>query len=201
MVMVYLALAMLAAVGAAEFGRRFRRPMMALLAIAVVVFADFLAAPFPVVAIECPAIYATLRDRPERGALAELPLGIGDGFGALTPVDHRMFVCQSIHQRPLVGGVVARLPSNVLPVYQADPLLAGWMRLSEARSGKAESLSLPDSRLAGERLKANGIAFVLLNRQTASPELREHVEHGLPLTLVAEGANRALYVSPSTGAR
>src|SRR5204863_6698830 len=149
---------------------------------------------FPVVAVECPGIYDTLRDRPERGALAELPLGIGDGFGALTPVDHRTLVCQMIHQRPMLGGVVARLPRNVLVRYNADPLIAAWLRLSGARADVVPEGPLPARELAGERLAADGIAFLILHRGAASPELREYVERVLPLTPVAEDGDRVLYV-------
>jgi hypothetical protein len=194
MVMVYLALAMLGAIGAADWSARYGRPSMALFVTGIMVFADFLAAPFPLVPVECPSIYQTLRDRPERGALAELPLGLGDGLlGELTPVNHQMFVCQMIHGRPLVGGVLARLPPNVLPAYEADPLLAGWLGLSGARGDIGRGGPLPDAELAGRRLKADGIAFVLLDREAASPELRDYVEHVLPLTLVAQEKNRVLY--------
>ena len=194
MVMVYLAIAMLAAVGAAEWRVGVRRPVMVLSAIALFIFADFLAAPFPVVPVDCPAIYDALRDRPERGALAELPLGLGDGFGALTPVDHRTLVCQMIHQRPMLGGVVARLPRSVLVRYDADPLIAAWLRMSGARADVVPEGPLPARELAGERLTANGIAFLILHRGAASPELREYVERVLPVTPVAEDGDRVLYV-------
>ena len=193
MVIVYLAIAVLAATSMAQI--RWRRPAVALLGMMALVLADFLVAPFPIVSIECPKIYEVLRDRPERGALVELPLGLGDGFGELTPVDHRMFVYQTIHERPLVGGVLARLPANILTTYQDDPLIAGWLRLSGARPDIVAGGELPDATLAGQRMQADGIAFVMLNRRTASPQLREYVEHVLPLALIAEDEERALYLS------
>ena len=81
MVVVYLAIGMLAAIGAAGWRSELRRPALAMSVVAVLVFVDFLVAPFPLAAVDCPAIYQTLHDRPERGTLAELPLGLGDGFG------------------------------------------------------------------------------------------------------------------------
>jgi hypothetical protein len=117
MVVVYLALAMLAAMSIPRLGRR---PALVCSACAVLVLADFWIAPFPTVSIECPAIYRVLRDRPESGAVAELPLGLGDGLGALTPFDGRVLVCQTIHEHPLVGGVLARLPANVLATSRAN---------------------------------------------------------------------------------
>jgi len=194
MVMVYLAIAILAAIGTAHWRIGLRRPALALSLVATLTFADFLVAPFRLAAVDCPAIYQTLRDRPERGTLAELPLGLGDGFGALTPIDTWMLPCQMIHQRPMVGGVVARLPRSVLAYYNADPLIAAWLRMSGARADVVPNGPLPTREIAVERLKANGIAFLILHRGAASPELREYVERVLPLTPVAEDGDRVLYV-------
>ena len=147
--------------------------------------------------MECPAIYQALRNRPEPGSLAELPLGLGDGFGPVTPVDMRFLLCQTIHERPLVGGVTSRLPPNVIAYYKADSLISGWLRLSGMRVDAADFRPLPGREQAGERLKANGIGFVMLNRKTASPELREYVERILPLTMVDQSGDHALYVTSS----
>jgi hypothetical protein len=178
MVVVYLAVAMLAAMGAAKWRTGLRRPGLAMLLVAVLAFADFLVAPFHLAAVDCPAIYQTLRDRPERGTLAELPLGIGDGFGPVSPIDRWMLACQTVHERPMLGGVISRLPRNVLVAYNADPLIAAWLRLSGARADAVRDGPLPDRELAAERLKANGIDFLILHRGAASSELREYVERG-----------------------
>jgi hypothetical protein len=197
MVVVYLAIAMLAAVGAAGWRTGLRRPALALSIVAGLAFADFLVAPFPLAAVDCPVIYQTLRDRPEQGTLAELPLGIGDGFGPVSPIDPWMLPCQMIHERPMLGGVISRLPRNVLVRYNADPLIAAWLRLSGARADAIHDGPLPDRNLAAERLKANGIAFLILHRGAASPELREYIERVLPLTPVSEDGDRVLYVTGS----
>jgi hypothetical protein len=194
MVIVYLALAVLAAVGVAEWTAR-KRPIAGVALAAVLVLGDFLAAPFPLAAVDCPAIYHVLRDRPERGTLAELPLGIGDGFGPVSPIDPWMLPCQMIHERPMLGGVISRLPRNALAGYNADPLIAAWLRLSGARPDAVKAGPLPDRDLASQRLEANGIAFVILHRGVASPELRHHVEQVAPLTQVAEDGDRVLYVT------
>jgi hypothetical protein len=194
MVAVYLALGMLASLGMARSNAA-RGSSLLVPALCLAVFADFVAAPFPLVDAGCPPIYQLLHDRPERGALAELPLGIGDGMGELTPVDHRMFLCQMVHERPLVGGVVSRLPPDVLRIYQADPLLSEWLRLSGGDAPVGTRTAAPDAVQAGERLKADDIAFVMLHRKSASAALREYVEHVMPLTLVAVEGERALYAA------
>jgi hypothetical protein len=197
MVMVYLALAMLAATGAADWRAGLRRPALTMSVVAALAFADFLVAPFPLGSVDCPAIYQTLRDRPERGILAELPLGIGDGFGPVSSIDPWMLPCQMIHERPMLGGVISRLPRNVIARYNADPLIAAWLRLSGARADATRDGPLPDREQAAERLKANGIDFVILHRGAASPELRDYVERVLPVTQVGEDGDRVLYVTPN----
>jgi hypothetical protein len=189
MVIVYLAIAILAAIGAADYCARHRQQAAAVWVIAILVLGDFFIAPFPVVPIECPAIYQTLRDRPERGAVAELPLGMADGFGAITPMDNRILVCQTVHERPLVGGFVARLSPHVLAAYRRDPLLAAWLRMSGDVSGEVPR----DLLTPAERLKADGIDFIVLNRTRSSAAMRDYVG-SLPLTWLAEDEHYVLYV-------
>jgi hypothetical protein len=54
--------------------------------------------------VDRPPIYETLRDRPEEGALLELPVGIrtATSRGSSTTA----LAYQIIHRRPIVGGVV-----------------------------------------------------------------------------------------------
>ena len=119
---------------------------------------------------------------------------LGDGLGALTPFDGRVLVCQTIHGRPLVGGVLARLPSNVLATYRADPLIAAWLRLSGAAANAVPEATLPDGTLAGQRMAVDDIRFVMLNRRTASPQLRDYVERVLPVAILAQDQERTLFV-------
>jgi hypothetical protein len=201
LVVTYLAMAMLSAV---TIGRRWgswRHPALTMTAIVALLMADYLAAPIRITAMECPEIYQALRARSEPGSLAELPLSLGDGLGNVTTVvDQRLLLCQTIHKRPLVGGVTSRLPPGILEYYQADPLIAAWLRLSGMREEPGRSIVLPGRELARDRLAANGIAFVLLNRRTATRELAAYVDEVMPLRLIAHNGDHDLYVS-TTAAR
>ena len=126
--------AVLGAITAAEWRRGSRHGLLILVLVSLVLAADYLPAPFPLTALDRPEIYETLRDRREHGAVCELPLGIRDGFGEHGSFDDRVLFYQTIHQRPLVGGFIARLPAAVITTYQGDPLLAGLLRLSERKS-------------------------------------------------------------------
>jgi hypothetical protein len=192
-VVSYLALAVLAAITAAEWRRGSRHARSILVVVSLVLAADYLPAPFPLVALDRPAIYERLRDRREGGAVCELPLGIRDGLGERGSFDDRVLFYQTIHQRPLVGGFVARLPRAVAAAYEDDPLLAGLLRVSD-RGDVDAARPLPGRQVAADRLRENGIAFVVLNRATASPALADYVDRVLPLILIAHEGGRSLYL-------
>lgn len=194
-VFVYLATAVLGSLAIAEWQKR-SRDNLALAAIALLIVVDFIPAPFPLGAIDRPAIYETLRDRPEPGALLELPAGIRDGMFARGFLDHRVLAYQMIHGRPIVGGFVARLPPAIIAGYESDPLIAALLSLSE-RNGSPVG-ALPDRRQAGELLAKNGITFVMLNREHAPPALVEYTDP-LPLVIVATEGQRTLYRVAETG--
>jgi hypothetical protein len=193
MVVAYLALAVLAALAAAEWRRRSRQGLLAVIAVAFGVIADYLPAPFPLVRMNYPAVYEKLRDRMEPGALCELPLGIRDGFGERGMFDDRVLFYQTIHQRPLVGGFLARVPRGVTTTYDNDPLLTALLRLSAHDAGE-ENRPLPNRQEASKKLREYGIRFIILDRSRASPKLIEYVERVLPLTLIAEEDARSLYL-------
>jgi hypothetical protein len=192
-VLVYLALAVLGALALAQRGL-WRNPRLYFAAATALLITDFLPAPFPLVALDRPAIYQTLRGRSEQGALCELPFGIRDGSGERGLFDDRILFYQTIHERPLVGGFLARLPPSLIDVYERDPLLAAFLRLSARSLPLDGGDALPDRLQARNRLRTDGIAFLMLNRQTASARLIDYVEHVLPVQRVADEGDRSLYV-------
>ena len=196
MVVVNLAVAVLAAVTVARVRLEVRRPWLATVVVAVAVLAEQIPAPFPLLALDRPPIYDTLRDRPEPGAVCELPVGIVDGLGTTGTLDPRALFYQTIHRRPIVGGMISRLPASVRAAYDQDPLLSALLRLSDPRPMDAETRALPDRDRALEGFRANGIRFVMLDRETAPPALVEYVERMLPLVLLIRDGRRALYRVP-----
>lgn len=193
MVVVYLAVGILSAVGLAELCRRSRKPFVVASALLLLLFADFAPAEAPTVWLPRPAVYATLRDRPEQGAVCELPLGVRDGFGVIGTLDHRVLFYQTLHERPLVGGFVARLSPRVRAAYERDPLFSSLLRLSGGASG-AGVTTPPAREQVASLLSQHGIRFIVLNRQTASAELGEYVENTMPVDLIAEDGGLALFV-------
>jgi hypothetical protein len=190
MVVVTLAIAVLGAIAIARSQEQSRRRWIGIAAMGLLILMDCLPAPFPVVEVDRPAIYETLRDRPERGALLELPVGIRDSFTGRGFLDHRALAYQIIHRRPIVGGVVSRMSPSIPAAYADDSLIDGLLALS---GRQAPDKPLPVRAVAAELLAKNGIRFVMLNRELASPNLIEYVELQMPLTLIASEGERTLY--------
>jgi hypothetical protein len=182
----------LVAYGLAAWRRQSARPAAAAAAAIAAITIDFVPAPLPTAALERPAIYDTLRHRPEPGALLELPLGLRDGLAHRGSFDDRVLFYQSLHGRPIAGGFVARLPPSVLKAYQDDALLSALLQLSER--DRPEAIELPDPGRANVLLRRHGIGFVMLNRATAPAPLTEFTTSRLPLIEIARDAERTLYL-------
>jgi hypothetical protein len=194
-VVTHLALAVLAAIAVSQWRPR---PMARALGFGAVVLAiglESLPAPVPLVALDPPALVTTLRDRPEAGAVLDLPLGVRDGFGGPGVLDHGALFHQTVHGRPMIGGFLARVPRSLVEAHRSDPLLAALLDLSEPETGDHRTRTqLPDRAMAGRRLRALGVAFVLIDRRTATPALANYVTATLPITEVGRDAYRTLYL-------
>lgn len=190
MVVVHLSLAALSALGLARAresanGRRWTPVLVAIL------LAELVPAPFPMTTLDRPPIYDALAAQHGPGGVLELPLGARDGFGERGRLDHRVLWYQALHERPLVGGFVARLAPSVRKAYDANPLVSDLLALS---SGGALPPAPPRSTgETAEALDALGVGFVVLNRATASAALIDFVERHVPLVKIADIDGRTLY--------
>jgi hypothetical protein len=197
-VLVYVSIAMLAAIGFVALRQRRQTTWAMLLATAAVI--DLAPARPPLFAVERPALYETLRSRPEEGAVCELPMGLRDGFGETGRLDMRVMFYQAIHERPITGGFVGRLSPRVIHAYEDDPVLGILLRLSGGRPLAGEHPLSPSE--AGASLLRAGIRFVVVNEDGAPADLLRYASSGLPLREVARDGNRDLYeISSSPTAR
>ena len=193
-VVVYLLLAVLAAKGFAYLLHDRRKAALgwSLAALAVI---DLIPQRPPLYRIERPALYETLRSQPP-GAVCELPFGLRDGFGEIGRLDARSMFFQTIHEHPMVGGFVARLPKSLPARYDALPIVGTLLRLS---GGAPLPTALPAREEAGRTLTRMGIRYVVLNHRTSPPDLLTYVERVLPLDAIAQEEERTLFVVRSSG--
>ncbi|HKB11654.1 MAG TPA: hypothetical protein VKD69_13415 [Vicinamibacterales bacterium] len=135
MIMVYAAVAVLAAYRLAE-SERLRSPLLQWLLVALVVF-EFWRAPLPLTALDRPAVYAALA-RAAPGAVCEVPLGIGDGLSkGIGSQDRRVLFYATQHEHPLVGGFIGRMPADAAERIERLPVAGALLALSDGAAASA----------------------------------------------------------------
>ncbi len=104
-VLVTLCLAVLAGIALARLGRRHgarlgpRGRVVATAVLLVVILAEHVAVPYPLTPVDAPPFYRQLAEAREAGTVLELPLVLARS---------RSLFYQTVHQRPLIGGYLAR---------------------------------------------------------------------------------------------
>lgn len=191
MVVVYLVVALLAAIGVAWLGSRERTGRLAAWGLVLLLAIECAPAPPPTYLPDMPSRYAALRDHARAGAVCELPLGIRDGFGETGRFDSSVLLHQTLHERPIVGGFLARLEPRVARDYATMPVVGSFLRLSSGGKLAEEPFMTP--REAASSLASAGIAFVVLDTRTASPDLIQYVQSGISLRFIGEQDGRMFY--------
>jgi len=199
MILVFLAAAMLAAIGWQSLHDRRRLALSTCLL--VLLCADYLPARPGFFPIDRPPVYEVLRAQAHVGIVCELPLGLRDGFGEAGRMDTRVLAYQTLHGYPITGGFVARLSPRITKAYLEDAVLGPLLRLSGGEPLSAEPSMDPDA--AGAVLRRHGISHVILNRQASPADLLAYVRASLPLRILAEDPERTLYeiVAPTAGSQ
>jgi hypothetical protein len=188
MILVYLAIAQISAFGLVALMRDDRRRLAAW-ALAALIAMDCAPAWPPFYHPRVPATYHAMHGPP--GAICELPLGLRDGFGEVGTFDASVLLYQTVHQRPILGGFVARLSPDVVRTYRASPMLSTFVRLS---SNGRENDSAVDSPLASPAdLTPLGVAYVVLDTRAAKPQLLSYVRSASVLRLIGEEDGREFY--------
>jgi hypothetical protein len=187
MVVVYLGLGVLSALRLAALDLRdqdgrWRRPLVQWALIASVGL-DYLFAPIPLTRLDQPVVYARLAALRDGAALCELPFGAGDGLTGVGSQDRRVVYYATLHEHPLVGGIIGRMPPGAVEAYARMPVIGNFLRLSSGQPVQPEPpgpVSLP-------------CRYVVINQATASPELVAFARAHLDLELLASGDGRELY--------
>lgn len=91
---------------------------------AALVVVDFLALPFESDTIQVPTVYRKLATvLPKEAAVLDLPWGCRDGLKGLGESLLKSMYYQSVHERPIVGGYITRLPQKLIDQYRPYPFL------------------------------------------------------------------------------
>jgi hypothetical protein len=190
MVIEYLALAVICAIVVSRL-RGDKAPWFTAV-VCVVAGVDFLAAPIPIYQLRPLALYDEITSA-SAGAVLELPLGLRDGFGETGTFDHEALFYQTIHQKPIAGGFIARLPPSVKQRYDSEPVFRALLDLS-SRPTSGAAARMPDRSEVREFLITQQFAYVVVNTELAPEALQRFVRDEMPLELRRVERGRQLYV-------
>lgn len=181
MIGVFMALAVIGGLAFSVAQGWLQRPATQWLLIALLAL-DFWDAPIPLTPLDRPAAYQELAAEPP-GGVCEVPFGIGDGLsGGFGSQERRVLYYATIHQHPLVGGYIGRMPADAAQRYEETPVVGALLRLSDGR---------PDSSGPAD-VRRSSCRYVVVNRPRMSAGLRAYVQQ-LPLELVAADEERDIY--------
>jgi hypothetical protein len=192
-VVVMLGFAVLFAQALAALGRRYpahRRAILAAVGLGLVL--ELLPAPRTLHAVRVPAIYQIIAADPRPVRVLELPFGISDGLVSIGNFRAAALVHQTVHQKPVIGGYLSRIPPDSRRFHLANPLLSALADLSEERV-------LPADRLATARAAASGfvryadLGYVVVDTSRTSAALHEFAIDALNLTRVSTSEQYVLY--------
>ena len=151
-------------------------------------------APFPrtLYAASIPRIYQTIAADPRPVRLLEMPFGIRDGLSSYGNFSAATQFYQTLHEKPLIGGYLSRMPRSEISTYRGHPMLDGLMRLSEGQV-LSEHERLRMRKRGPAFIERGRIGWVVIDLTRTSPDVAAFVEDALKLVLVEEGDGRRLY--------
>jgi hypothetical protein len=127
----------------------FRSILITAIVAAVVLF-EYLAIPFPTKSLRVPSFYLSLAGDEGDFALVEIPIG--------RQADKYSMYFQTLHEKPIVGGVVSRTPPQAYGYIKENKLLhVAWQ-------GDAQSLSSAEAAESLTQLVEDGVRYVVLKK-------------------------------------
>lgn len=186
--------------------------------LAVGLLFENLSTPLPLSDMRIPRIYDIVADDPGEFTVLELPLGWRNGFSVFGKQDVIIMAeqwWQTRHQRPILGGNTSRNPEHKFRYFLEAPLIGALTVLANADTAHPHIQAAMNNGLAALRagdptlgddpllqsaaaeavaaLQALNVRYVVIHRAHAPSELVAFVERHLPVELIAEEGEHALY--------
>jgi hypothetical protein len=190
MVGVYMAVGVLIATSLSGATGRLRSPAAQWLLIALVAF-EYWDAPIRLTPLDHPAVYRALAAAAP-GAVCEAPFGIGDGLSVgLGSQERRVLFYATLHEHPLAGGFVGRMPADAADRYATNPMTATLLRLSGGAAAPTvgDGGSKTSDHAAVDTIPCR---YLVVDRTSGSAALLAYVAR-LPADHLASDEKRDLY--------
>jgi hypothetical protein len=191
-ILVMLGLSMLLALAVQHLRMRSRHPAAIVAVTAALLVLELLPAPRAVSSAAVPAIYRLIAADPRPVRVLHLPVGLKDGLSNMGGFSTRYQYYQTVHEKPLIGGYLSRLPPGTIDSYEREPLLGALLHLSEGRAlSPAETGSALEA--APEFVQRMNVGYVVVNTVHASPALIAFAGRAFALTSIATDGDDHLY--------
>jgi hypothetical protein len=116
--------------------------------------------------------------------VCEVPFGIGDGLSAgVGSQDRRVLFYATLHEHPLVGGYIGRMPPDAERRYDEMPIVGTLLRMSARRPARIEPIPTPATAPC---------PYLVVNRDATPDALLAYVRE-LPLDVISTDDARDVY--------
>jgi hypothetical protein len=133
--------------------------------------------------LDAPSVYRTLAGEAP-GAVCEVPFGFGGGLSVgVGAQDRRILYYATLHEHPLVGGYIGRMPSDAEERYDATTIAGALARLSDGRAAAAPTAA---------DVAHSPCRYFVVTRATTSGATDAFLKQ-LPLVFIAGAEGRELY--------
>lgn len=191
-VLVMLGVAMLVAMAVRELRVRAARPWVPATVVGLLLCFELLPAPRRVYSAYVPEFYKIIAADPRPVRVLTLPLALGDGLSSRGEHSAAAQFYQTVHEKPLVGGYMSRLPRRHVRGYRGMKVIRTLMDLSEGRRINPARLESFIER-AHSVLPQQRIGYVVIDTTRASPQLIAFARAAYDLELVATDGPQHLY--------
>ena len=124
-----------------------------------------------------------------------LPFGLRDGLSSAGNVSAEGQFQQTVHEKPLVGGYLSRLPRGEVQRYRRIPVMAALLDLSEGK-GLSDVEARAAIASAHEQRTQLNIGWVVVDTRKSSRELVNFTVAAFDLTFVSKDGGWELYRVP-----
>ena len=180
MVVVYLALALLAALRLSAASGEWARPRFQWALICALVI-EYIAAPVALTPLSHPAPYRQLAAAPA-GGVCHVPFIMGDGLRTFGPYNLSVMYSAVLHEHPIAGGFSSRMPPGLDVRYASLPIAGDLLALAGGRAVGPFRGSTAGSPCS----------YLVVDRATASQQALDYIRT-LPLRMLADGDGIEVY--------
>jgi hypothetical protein len=191
-VLTSLGTAMLCALAVRRIRQTSRRPNAVGLAVAALLVVELVPLSRPLASADIPEINRVIAADTRDVRVLNLPFGLRDGVSSRGNETSSYQFFQTVHEKPIVGGYLSRLPPGTLDHYRRIPLMSELLDLSEGRPIDPDRARAILAQPPAVRAALN-IGWVVIDTTRATSDLVRFASEAFDLTLVSHDSHWRLY--------